>query len=205
MRYHMVALSLPREGYYLCLHKHGRRELCQWTEQDRDTLSRVRKQIEALYTAGPVGTPFSRPEVELLYIDGITPDQAVSRVLPYFLEATPPNQKRVYYLNAKESDVEVIGPAGVDGDKPGVRIITVAKNAGKFSPSPSLLQAIDGADLDTLEGRSSRLLAEAAAWSKAAPVTEGSTKNLVVPVERRVKLSRMGRDEVVTEIPEVWA
>lgn len=205
MRYHMVALSLPRKGYYLCLHKHGRRELCQWTEQDRETLTRVRKQIEALYTAGPVGTPFSRPEVELLYVEGVTPDQAVSRVLPYFLEATPPNQKRVYYLNEKESDVEVLGHAGDAPEKPGIRIITVAKNASKFSPSPAVLKLLDGADLNTLEGRSSRLLAEAAAWSESPPVTEGITKNLVVPAERRVKLSRMGRDEVVTEIPEVWA
>lgn len=205
MRYHMVALSLPRKGYYLCLHKHERSELCQWTEQDRETLIRVRCQIEALYTAGPVATPFSRPEVELLYDASITTDQAVSRVLPYYLEATPPNQKRVYYISAKEADVEVVGPAGTEDEKFGVRIVTVARDASRFTLSADVLEVIGNLDLATLEGRSSRLLAEVAAWSEGPAVTEGNTKNLVVPAERRTTLSRLGRDEVVTEIPEVWA
>lgn len=204
MRYHMVALSLPRKGYYLCLHKHGRKELCQWTEQDRESLSRVRSQIEALYTAGPVGTSFSRPEVELLYDASVTPDQAVSRVLPYYLEATPPNQKRVYYISAKEADVEVLGPAGTEDEKFGVRIVTVVRDANRFSPSSAVLEAVSNLDLNTLEGRSSRILAEVAAWSEGPAVTEGNTKNLVVPAEKRTTLSRRGRDEVVTEIPEVW-
>lgn len=205
MRYHMVALSLPRKGYYLCLHKHGRSELCQWTSLDRDALMRFRAQLEALYTAGPVATPFSRPEVELLYDQNLTPDQAVSRVLPYYMEATPTNQKRAYYISAKEADATVTGPAGTEVEKFGVRIVTVVKNASRFSPSDELRKAVGNLDLSGLEGRSSRLLAEAAAWTSGPAVTEGNTKNLVVPAERHTMLSRMGRDEVVTEIPEVWA
>ena len=48
MIFHMVALSLPVEGYYLPLHKHESAHLCKWTAQDREDFTRIVSQIEAI-------------------------------------------------------------------------------------------------------------------------------------------------------------
>lgn len=205
MRYHMVVLSMPRKGIYLCLHKHGRPELCKWTAEDRDSFMRVRDQIQALYEAGPVGTVFSRPEVELLHVPGLTPAQAVARVLPYYAEATPPNQKRVYYIDAKESDVEIIGDAGTEGEANGVRTMIISKGSQNLNLIPPVLDAAGNPDISTVEGRASRRLAEIVGWHEGPCTTEGNAKLVVIPGDRKVRVSRTHQGEFVTEIPEVWA
>ena len=199
MRYHMVVLSMPRKGLYLILHKHEKQNLCKWSATDAEETLRVRSQIESLYRAGPLSSHFSRPEVDLLYDPALTADQAVSRVLPYFMEATPPPTRAVYYLDAKLADAEVIGTAG-DED---LRFMVIAKGVGSLSIRPDILEAAGSPDLKTLEGRSSRALAELVAWHES-PCLQGSAKVLAVPADRRVVISRDADGELVREVPEVW-
>ncbi len=204
MRYHMVAVSLPRKGHYLCLHKHKRAEQCRWTEADRETFIRIREQIQALYETGPISTGFNRSEVEMLYDNSLTSLQAVNRILPYYLGATLPNQKCADYIEAKESDIEIIGPAGTEGESSGIRLVTVSKGAQLLEIAAEVLEAAGAPDLSTLEGRSSRKLAEVVAWSEHPVTLSGKAKVLAVPAELHVKVSRAGRSEFVTEIPKIW-
>lgn len=200
MRYRMVVVSLPRDNYYLCLHKHGKKELCFWKEEDRENFLRIREQIRTLYENGPIGTSFSRPEAELLYDPSLTPDQAVNRILPFYAEATPLNQKRVYYIERKADDVEIIAPAGTADEKGGLRLV-VASKLGRLELPAHTLEAVGDLDLDTLEGRSDRSLVA----KISRDVTVRDIKILAIPAERRVKLSTSAEGEFVTEIPEVWA
>lgn len=199
MRYHMVALSMPVNGIYLVLHKHGKPHLCKWASSDLAATLRVREQIASLYAAGPLSSQFSRPEVDLLYDPALTADQAVSRVMPYFIEATPPPTREVYYFDAKVSDAEVIGPAGEED----LLFITIAKGAKTLSLKPDVLEAVGRLNLDTIEGRSSRRLAELVAWH-AEPCLQGVAKVVAVPANRNVKISHDSKGEFVTEVPEVW-
>lgn len=199
MRYHMVALSMPRKGIYLVLHKHGKPQLCKWTASDLAATLRIRDQIASLYEAGPLSSQFSRPEVDLLYDPALTPDQAMSRVLPYFVDATPPPTREVYYFDAKLSDAEVVGPAGEED----LRFVVVARGAKTLHLHPTLLEAAGNPDLKTLDGRSSRRLAELVAWHES-PCLQGSVKVLAVPANRNVVISHDSNGEFVTEVPEVW-
>jgi len=205
MRYHMVVLSLPRPGFYLCLHKHSSPDLCTWTESDRADFFRVREKIEDLYLRGPISSGFSRPEVELMYDSSISPAQAVSRIMPYYAEATPPNQERVYYVEAKESDLEVTGPAGTEGERFGVRLVTICRGAKELKLTADAAEACGHPDLVTLEGRSLRRLAELAAWYDHPIAEVGEAKVVALPAEPKVRVERGSGGEVVAEIPRIWA
>ena len=213
MLFHMVALSLPVEGYYLPLHKHESAQMCRWTLQDREAFSRVVEQIEALYTSGPTTSLSTREDIEAIYDETLTPQEAARRILPFYITCTSTNKKRIRYPHRTRNDVEVVAPAGTLDEEHGLRLAVIGKGCATLNLLPWVLeevskikgQAFTEEEAQTLEGRSDRTLVEVIARATQPVTAEGFAKIVAIPREAQVRLSRTHRGEFISEIPKVWA
>lgn len=213
MIFHMVALSLPVEGYYLPLHKHESAHLCKWTAQDREDFTRIVSQIEALYEAGPGKAVVNREDLEALYDETLTPQEASRRVLPYYITCSSSNKKRIRFPHRTRNDVTIVGPAATPEEGNGLRLAVIGKGCAKLSLLPWVLDEVSRLSgtlyteeiAQTLEGRSDRNLVDVVANSRQPVTAEGFAKIVAVPAEVQVRLSRTHRGEFISEIPRVWA
>jgi hypothetical protein len=213
MHFYIVAFSLPRAGYYMTIHKHETPDLCKWTADDRDTFTRIRDQVERLYTQGPAGLPMNRMELDILYVPGIEPAEAVKRILPYYLKCYSANKRRIVYPHKDVNEIEVLGPAGTEEEDFGLRLAVIGKGVHTLHFQPWVLQQVSelrgtpftAAESQTLEGRSDRTLVEVVARATQPVADEGFAKIVAIPKECSVRLSRRGYGEFISEIPKVWA
>lgn len=212
MIFHMVALSLPVDGFYLPLHKHESAHLCRWTESDRSDYARVVSQIEALYTSGP-GSLVAREDLEALYDESLSPQDASRRVLPYYITCFSSNKKRIKYPHIKRNDVEIVAPAGRLDEEFGLRLAVIGKGCPELKLTPWVYEEVTRRkgtpfteeEAKTLEGRSDRDLVEVVATALEPSTLQGFAKIVAVPAEANVRLSRTHRGEFISEIPKVWA
>lgn len=213
MQFYIVALSLPREGYYMTLHKHETPQLCKWTEADKETFLRIREQIQRLYEKGPSGLQMNRDDVEVLYDEKLTPQQASQRILPYYISCTSANKKRITYPHAQQNSIEVLGPAGTEDEDHGVRLVVIGKGVQKLSLQPWVFERVSTLrgtpfteeEFQTLEGRSDRTLVRVLAEADQPTTLDGTAKTVVVPRDAKVRLTRRHTGEYVAQIPEIWA
>lgn len=213
MIFHMVALSLPVDGFFLPLHKHGSAELCKWTAQDRDDYIRVVEQVEAMYTAGPGEAMVSRDDLEALYNPKLSPQDAARRILPYYITCYSTNKKRIKYPHIDRNDVQILAPAGREDEEFGLRLAVIGKHCARLELLPWVFEEVSNArgtqfteeEAQTLEGRSDRFLVQAVAQADRPVTSEGTAKIVAVPAEINVRLTRTHRGEFISEVPRVWA
>lgn len=198
MQFKMIVATLPKPGTFLCLHKHTDWDNCIWSEKDRQQILHLREAVRQLYLAGPAASGLCRPDVEVLFDASLTVDQAVSRVLPYYAEATPRNQRRIGYLGPLD-DVELLKPAGEIDEPFGLRSVVVATTNQELTLPDEVLAVAGASDLASLETRSNRQLAKEVS-DRLIP----GTKVLLVPAECHVRVAKKGRREIVTEVPKTW-
>lgn len=213
MIFHMVALSLPVEGFYLPLHKHGSEQICKWTAQDRDDYVRVVTQIESLYAAGPETALVGRDDLEALYDPSLSPQDAARRVLPYYITCFSSNKKRIKYPHKTRNDVVVIDHAGRQDEESGLRLAVLGKGCAKLQLQSWVFEEVSivrgtqftEEESQTLEGRSDRTLVQVVAQATKPVTTEGTAKVVAIPAEANVRLTRTHRGEFISEIPRVWS
>lgn len=212
MIFHMVALSLPVRGYYLPLHKHESANLCTWTQQDREDYFRALEQIEALYTAGPSAIATTEDR-SALYDPELSPQDAIRRVLPYYITCFSSNKKRIKYPQLQRNDVTVLGPAGREDEDFGLRLAVIGKGCARLELLPWVYEEVSRVrgtpfteeEAQTLEGRSDRNLVQVVSQADQPITSEGFAKIVAIPIEAAVRLSRTHRGEFISEIPRVWA
>ncbi|MDG9928771.1 MULTISPECIES: hypothetical protein [unclassified Pseudomonas] len=213
MIFHMVALSLPVDGYYFTLHKHLTAAGCSWTEADREAYPKMLEHIESLYTTGPAAARFRRDDLEALYDPNLTPQEALRKVLPHYITCTSANKKRITFPHRDRNCVEVLGPAGRPDEPFGLRLAVIAKGCGKLDLMPWVLEEAGRQrgtpftedEIQTLEGRSDRTLVEVISKAQEPITAEGFAKIVAVPAEASVRLTRTHRGEFISEVPRVWS
>lgn len=213
MQYFAVALSLPVSGHFVALHKHVDESLCKWTEGDRDTFFRMREQIRMLYQGGPIKIPTPRRTLDAVYDPELTPEQAVMRVQPYYIQFNSGIRKQMAYPSVNEHDVEVLRSAGRPDEPFGIRIAALVKGAQTLKLSPWAAEEIirrggpdlSSVDMDSLDIRCNPVLVKVVSWSTKPCVTEGEAKIVPFPAEPEVSLSRNRQGEFIREVPRTWA
>lgn len=212
MHFYIVALSLPRDGYFMTIHKHATPDICKWTASDRDTFLRIREQIQKLYESGPADIAINRTELEVLYVQGMLPQEAACRVLPYYIKCYSANKRRIVYPHISTNEVEILGPAGTENEEFGLRLAVIGKGVQTLHLQPWVLQKVSElrgapfseAEAQTLEGRCDRTLVEVVARATQPVTKQGTAKIVVVPREYSVRLTRNHADEFISEIPLTW-
>lgn len=213
MKFHIVALSLPRDDVYMTIHKHEKPEHCVWKESDRVAFEHFRNIVHQLYEQGPSGLPINRIALEALYKEGLTAQEAVNRVIPYYITCMSLNQRRIEFPQTRINEVEIVGPAGTEQEEHGCRLVAIAKGAERLRLKPWVLDKVSEMretpfteeEAQTLEGRSDRTLIRVVSRSEEPCTEEGTLKIVSIPKEVSVRLSRTARGEFVSEIPRVWS
>jgi len=213
MELYMAAVSLPKRGRYLPLHKHHLQTQMTWTARDREDYFALLETVETLYKKGPAGLGIPRPLLEALWVEDLTVTEATNRILPYFLQCDSHRHNKVAPLHAKRDRVEVLGMAGLPPDQNGLRFAVIGKGVERLALLPWVLEAVTkdtqeeftADDLDTLEGRSNPSLVRIISLAEKPVTSQGFAKIVAVPAEAIVNLSRTHKGEFIREVPRVWA
>lgn len=203
MLLYLTALSLPKRGTYIALHRHRSEQRMRWTETDRANYLDFLSRVEQLYRDGPAGLQMPRPLLEAVYDSSLTAQQATNRILPYYLACPKGSVDRSFLLAPPKGDLEVLGLAGTTEEPHGLRFVVIAKGADRLKLKPSYLEKADL--LDSIEGRSSLDLVRLVAEADEEPAESGTAKIVAVPAEVNVQLSRNARGEFVKEVSRVWS
>lgn len=203
MKIHTIAVSLPQPGYYIHIARLMNPALRVWGRDQLNTFLALRESVANIYMQKD-GHP---DKIAPLYIEGISADQAVSRMIPVALDVNYSHKKPGTIVNRVDHDLEVIGHIGGKRDKDGIRLTLISKEPGTLEPTPELQELIEpilnGRDFHTLEARSNRDVIAAAATLDHP--FRGAFRLVAVPLDRKVRLTRNSQGEYVTEVPEVWA
>lgn len=205
MLLYLTALSLPKPGTFIALHRHKSEVRMRWTEADRVNYLDFLARVEQLYRKGPAGLNLPRPLLDAVYDSELTASMATNRILPYYLACSKGSLDRSFLISPERHDIEMIRLAGTEDEPNGLRFVVIGRNCDQLKLKPQIIAAAGSAPGDTLESRSNHALVKAVSEAQDEPACEGCAKIVAVPAEANVTLARDKRGEFVREVARIWA
>lgn len=200
---HVYSVSLPTSGYFITISPifySGKRE---WGKEELEAFLSLRERVQSVY-----GLKNGHPDkVPPLYVEGISADQAISRMMPMKLKIMHEDISPGSILGKSDHGIEILGHTAGKRSSAGIRLTLISKEKGVLEPTEELSDIIspilNGLCFNNLDVRSNREIIAAA--SRLVRPFKGLFRLVAVPVDRKVRLTRNSQGEYVSEIPEIWA